>query len=226
MIQLADRTVPLRQVLVRGRIADQVTGRGLRPAAVLLAFRQAARTGVLPCALTVAADGWYALHLAPAVQLPVLPSAGTVTLTARITVTGREPVEVSRDVAGADLAVVDVPVEIDGAECVVTRVTRAPFELSAVLAPPPVALDGIVLRDHDPDRPAAGVTVRVEGAGTGVTTDAGGRFFLSPLPAAAGVLLHLTDGAATSTARLHVDRSRPVCAVTLSVPGRGTTPER
>lgn len=219
MILLADPTVPLRQVLVRGRIADQVTGRGLRPSAVLLSFRHAAGAGVLPGALTLAADGWYALHLVPAAQMPDLSAAGTVTFTARITVTGREPVEVSRDVAGGDLAVVDVPVEIDGADRVVARVTGAPLELSAVLAPPPVALDGIVLRDHDPERPAAGVTVRVEGAGADETTDAGGRFFLSPLPVAASVLLHLTDGAATSTARVHVDHSRPVCAVTLSVPG-------
>jgi hypothetical protein len=219
VILLPDRTVPLRQVLVRGRIADQVTGRGLRPSAVQLTFRHAAGTGPLPGALTLAADGWYALHLAPAAQLPDLSAAGPVTLTARITVAGRVPVEVSRDVAGADLAVTEVPVEVDGAERRVTRVAGAPFELSAVLAPRPVALDGIVLRDHDPERPAAGVTVRLDGAGAGETTDAGGRFFLSPLPAALSVLLHLTDGAATSTARVVVDHSRPVCTVTLSVPG-------
>lgn len=217
MIRLADRTLGLRQVLARGRVSDAVTGRGLGTFDVALGFTHGGGSGDLPGVLALKPDGWFAVQVRPAVQMPDLAAAGPVTLTARVTVPGRGAVEVAQVVDGTELALVEVSVPVGDSETVVERIAGAPFTFSVALPPQPVALAGIVLRDHDPDIPVAGVEVRAD-VGAPVVTDARGRFFLPALPVAETITLTLTEDAEESTTSYRPDFSRPVNTVTLSRP--------
>lgn len=217
MIRLADRTLGLRQVLASGRVADAVTGRGLDGFDITLRFTHGGGSGELPGALALKPDGWFAVQLRPAAQMPDLATVGPVTLTVRVTVPGRPPVEARQVVDGSELALVERSVRVSDTETVVEYVAGAPFTFSITLPPQPVALAGMVVRDHDPDVPVAGVELRADD-GPPVVTDARGRFFLPALPVAESVTLALIEGEDQSVITYRPDFSRPVNTVTLSRP--------
>jgi hypothetical protein len=126
---------------------------------------------------------------------------------------------VDRTVAGSDLALTEVSRTVAGQTLIVTTIAGAPFDLSAEIDPAPVALAGIVLRDHDPAEPLAGIGVAAGGAPA--VTDGAGRFFIPALPLAAELSLTLTEGGTTTILPLRVDFAQPINKATLSLgPGQ------
>jgi hypothetical protein len=224
MIRLADRRLPAAQAVVVGRVFDTVSDRGLTDFHVTLTHAhpggtgQPPVTGTLPLLLAHRTDGWFALYLADVAHMPDLTAPATVTLTARVSSPGRDAVELSQDVPGPDLAVVDTAAEVGGAPVVVPGIPAAPWSFSVPVPPRAVALAGIVLRDHDPDSGVAGVSVVADGSPP-VVTGADGRFFLPALPVLAVVTLTLTGPEGGPTQVLfRPDYDRPVDVVTLSLP--------
>lgn len=211
------RRVGLRQALVTGRAWERFTERGLPVHEAQLRGSHAGGGAVFRTGLTLRPGGWFALHLDPARDMPDLAAAGAVTLTLTLRARGLAPVERSLNVTGADLALVEVPLLVAGQALTAERVAGAPFAFSVAVDPPPLLLEGLVLRDHDPAEPAAGVAVRANGADAAVT-DAEGRFRIAALPLAESVTLDFDDTAATTTHVLRPDWGRRVLSATFSIP--------
>lgn len=207
----------LRQVLACGRVSDAVSGRGLEGFDVALRHSSDAGSGAFPARIVRKPGGWYALHLVPARQMPAPAGTGEVTLVARFTVPGRLPVEEVQVVDRSWFAVSRRQLPVGGRVLLVDGVDGAPWSVSVAVAPPPVALRGMVVRDHDAGSPAAGVSVAVPGVPP-VVTDPGGRFHLPALPVAHAVQLTLTAEDQRTVVTLRPDHDRPVNIVTLSLP--------
>lgn len=217
MLVLADARLPVRQTIAAGRAAERITERGLTALSATLSFRAGTDPlRPLPARFHLRAEGYFAFGLIPERDMPDLSAASSVTLRAEFERHGTAPVAVEATVPGAALALEEVERTVAGRTVTVERIAGAPFDLSLMVDPAPVALAGIVLRDHDPAAPAAGVTVTAGPAA--VLTDAGGRFFLPALPLVAEVELELTDGTETTTQPFHIDYETPVNRVSLSLP--------
>jgi hypothetical protein len=223
VITVADPRLAPAQAVVYGRVYDSVSDRGLTHFDVTVTYTHPGGageppvSGTLPLRLAHRADGWYVLYLSDAGRMPDLSSQATVTLTAHITSPGADPVQLSQDVPGEHLAVVETTVEVGGLPLVVPGIPRAPWAFPVPVAPRAVALAGIVLRNHDPEQVVAGVSVGVAGSEP-VVTGADGRFFLPALPVRAVLTLTLTEHGAGTDVRLRPDYDRPVNVVTLSLP--------
>jgi hypothetical protein len=221
MLVLADDLLPVRQTIASGRAAERITGRALTALSATLSFRVG--TGLfrpLPARFHSRAEGYFAFGLIPARDLPDPSAAPSFTLRAELELelerAGAAPAAVEATVPGAALALEEVEQDLGGRTVRIERIAGAPFDLSLSVDPSPVALAGIVLRDHDPATPAAGVTVTA--GSTSAVTDSGGRFFLSALPLLAEVALDLTDGPTTTTQPFHIDYETPINRVSLSLP--------
>ncbi|WP_108258374.1 hypothetical protein [Mangrovicoccus ximenensis] len=215
---LASARLSARQVLVRGRIGETITGRSFDGVGVELRAVQDGVTVPLPVSLAMKPGGWYAAHLAPGRVWPVFPAAPGVTLEAEISVPGRAPVVVSQAVDPADLALVAEPRQAGETAVEVERIAGAPFRFDLSLSPLPVALSGTVIRDHDPDDPFPGVSVSAPG-GLPVVTDAAGQFFIAELPVLETMLLSLDGGSGITEIPFRPDYARRVNSVTLSLGG-------
>lgn len=217
MLHLADSRLAPRQVIAMGRVSERVTGRGLGGLQGALTFRTDGGTArALPARFEARGEGYCAFSVIPGRDMPDLSGATTVTLRAEYRRGGAAPVVVERTVPGSALAVQAQPRTVAGQPVEVLVMPGAPFDLSAEVDPAPVALSGIVIRDHDPSEPVANVSVAAGPASA--VTDAGGRFLISPLPLVAEVVLDLTEGATTTQHPYRIDYARPVNTATLSLP--------
>jgi hypothetical protein len=73
------------------------------------------------------------------------------------------------------------------------RIAAAPMRIDLALDPIPVALEGHVFVEGDPDQPAGGADVEViVPPGLATTTDAAGEFRLIALPVAAVLTIRVT----------------------------------
>lgn len=217
MIHLADVRLPALQVLVCGRVFDSVSGRGLERYAVSLSYSHSGGAGALPVRTGRRADGWFSAAVPDVQQLPDLSGFAEVELSVHVTVPGRPTVEETISVPGAELAVVTTSREVAGTTVTVAQMPGAPRTVTIPVAPPPVALAGVVLRDHDPAEPVAGVAVAVDGVPSTVT-DAAGRFLLPALPVAAEVVISLGEDPERRQYVVRPDYDRPVNVITLSLP--------
>jgi hypothetical protein len=224
MIRFADPRLSPAQALLCGRVFDSVSGRGLTGFTATLGYEHPAGDGLpatdgpLRVRLGHRSDGWFVFTLPDARRMPDVPGTVQVTLTARVAVPGRAPAEASHTVAGTRLAVVLRTVDVGGHTLEVPGIPDAPWSVSVPIAPRPVAVDGIVLRGHDPGDPIPGVTVTAAGTSP-VTTDAAGRFFIAALPVLAAVPLTLREPDGTTwTETFRPDFDRPVNVLTLSLP--------
>jgi hypothetical protein len=161
-------------------------------------------------------EGYFAFNILPDTDIPDVSAATDVTLRAEFQLAGRAPLVAEQTVAGSALAVTDSPRTVAGQNVTVRIVTGAPFDLSVDTDPAPVALQGIVLRAHDPAQPVSGAIVAAGPVNT--VTDAQGRFFLSALPLAATVDLAVTDNANVTNHPFRIDYDRPVNNAVLSLP--------
>ncbi len=216
MILLADDRVALRQALVKGRMSETITGRGLEIADAALESGQDGQSAPIPAKLVTKPGGYFALQLDPGRDMPDLAGGGAVTLTMHLILSGRDPVEVARVVHPADLAVADHEVTAAGRTVTVKTVAGAPLDFSTALPPAAVALAGTLLRDHDPSDPITGVEVRADG-GAPAVTDAGGRFFIAALPVAEIVTLTLREGADETSVPFRPDYALRINTITLSL---------
>jgi hypothetical protein len=217
MLHLADTRPVVRQNLVTGRVSERITGRGLAvDSATLTAKVGAAPRLPLAARFLRRAEGYFAFSILPDREMPDFSAAPNVTLRAEFRLGSGAPVFSEHTVAGSALALVETTRKVAGQDVKLRTIKDAPVDLSVEIDPLPVALQGIVLREHDPAEPIAGIGVEAGPAQT--VTDAQGRFFLSPLPLLAAVTLKLTEKGTTTNHPFRVDYSNPVNSATLSLP--------
>ncbi len=218
MLHFADTRLAVRQNLATGRLSQRITGRGLAAVSATLSV-QAGQGPRLPVAARFLkrAEGYFAFSILPERDMPDLSAAASVTLRAEFHLGSRPPVLSERAVAGSALALAEQVRSVAGQQVTLRIVAGAPIDLSVAADPAPVALQGIVLRNHDPAQPAAGV--RVAAGPAQARTDAQGRFFLPALPLLAEVLLELTENGNATNHPFRIDYDRAVNSATLSLPG-------
>jgi hypothetical protein len=217
MLHLADTRPPIRQNVATGRVSERITGRGLAADSAVLSA-QPDGGAILPLAarFLMRAEGYFAFSILPERDMPDFSAATNVKLRAEFRFRARNPIVKERTVAGSALALVDTTRSVAGQDVTLRTVTGAPIDLTVDADPAPVALQGIVLRAHDPAEPIAGIGVE---AGTAQTvTDEQGRFFLPNLPLLAEVSLKLTENATVTNQAFRIDYEQPVNSVTLSLP--------
>jgi hypothetical protein len=217
MLHLADTRPSIRQNVATGRVSERITGRGLAAdSAVLSAQPDGGAILPLTARFLTRSEGYFAFSILPERDMPDFSAATNVKLRAEFHFRARGPIVMERTVAGSALALVDTIRKVAGQDVTLRTVTGAPIDLTADADPEAVALQGIVLRAHDPAEPIAGIGVE---AGPGQTvTDAQGRFFLPILPLQAEVVLKLTENATTTNHPFRVDYAQPVNSATLSLP--------
>jgi hypothetical protein len=217
MLHFADQRLAPRQIIAAGRVAERITGRGLPDLSGTLLFRSnTPEWRSLPASFSARAEGFVAFSLIPGRDMPDLSAFAAVTLRAEYQRARLAPVVAERTITGAELALQEVPRRLGGRTLSALVISGAPFDLSAEVDPLPVALAGVVLRDHDPAEPVAGVEVSAGGAK--VLSDAGGRFFLPALPLVALLSLKITEDGEDTIFPFHIDYAKPVNSVTLSLP--------
>ena len=199
MLHLSDARPAIRQNLATGRVSERITGRGLAVASAALSM-QADAGPRLPLAarFLARAEGYFAFSILPERDMPDVSAATNVALRAEFHLGPDAPILTERTVAGSAFALEDTPRTIAGQQVILRTVAGAPIDLSVDTDPTPVALQGIVLRDHDPAQPVA--QVQVAAGPTNALTDAQGRFFLPALPLLAEVVLDLTENGTTTAA--------------------------
>lgn len=215
---LASTRAMARQVLIRGRVGEAITGRGFDGFSVRVRAEQGAVTCALPFVTALKPGGWYAAHLNPGAVWPEFDPGPDVTLRVEITIPGRSPVTQSRAFSPALVALTDAVLTIGGQPVMARLVSGAPFVFDVTLDPPAVALQGTVLRGNDPADPITGATVTAAPT-PGVVTDANGQFFIPTLPVAETVTLALSEGGPAVTIPFTPDYARRVNRVTLSLGG-------
>ena len=217
MLYLADRHLSVRQNLATGRIGERITGRGLEIVSASVSARVAAGPfRPIAARFMRRSEGYFAFNLQPARDMPDFSAAPSVTLRAEFYRDGNGPIVIERTVQGSVLTLQDNIRDIAGQQVIVRTIAGAPIDLSVTTDPAAVALQGIVLRSHDPLQPLAGIGATAGAVST--TTDAQGRFFLPALPLLATVVIELTEDSIVTNHPYHIDYARPVNSVTLSLP--------
>lgn len=208
-----------RQAIVSGRIADAVSMGAIAGYALSLSYDPGG-TGdfrALPALLAQRDDGWFAFNIDPAILPPASGDAPALRLAASAP---RHASATATLVLTADDVAIERPERtVLGWPIRAPRIARAPFRQDILLAPDPVALEGIVLLGGDPDTPAAGATVTVlDPAGDSVETDPAGRFRIAALPPAARVTLRIVHGADSADHPIRPDPAEPLNRAVFAVP--------
>lgn len=186
-------TPSVRQVLVHGRLREALTGRVPTDTTISVHWEQGAKGGALDLTLVMKPGGFFAFHGDPVLDLPDFSGGGDVTLRICLERADCPPVEAPLNVPEAQLVPVNTALTIDGLSVSVFKVPGAPFEISPLVPPRPFALEGYLIRDFDPDVPAAGVKVSVPGA-LPATSDGNGWFYIPTVPPGETVTATFTDG--------------------------------
>jgi hypothetical protein len=207
--------IQTRQTLIKGRISQQLTGLGLPVQTAVLRYSHAEGSGVLPAQLATKPEGYFAMQLAPASEMPAFDGIADVTLELDITLRDGTKLTLNRVVPRVDLAVVNRTADLLGSPANFPRVAGAPFDFSVARDPAPVRLQAQVLNAADPSNPAAGIAVTV-GALPTITTDAEGRFVVAALPVVASLPISFDDGTNQTEITFHPDYSRSVNIATFS----------
>lgn len=227
MTWFADPTVAVIQAFATGRLAERVTLAPIVPRTGLLSYRTSAAGDPVPLAarFEARAGGWFAFTLNPARDAPDLTAAATVILRARFE-TSRGELSVESAFDPAAFQVEEAELRIGNRTLRARRVRGAPFDLTLLVDPALVALEGVVLRDNDPADPAVGVSIEIapEAGEPGLpitrVTDASGRFATPALPPVRAVVLNQLDapGGPRKLGDHVVDYTRRVNTVHLSAP--------
>lgn len=216
MTVFASSPLSCRQVLVRGRVNEAVTGKVFNDFAATLSFSTGTGQGTLPATILVKSGGHYALQLDPSRAMPDLSKGGPVTLKLEIIIPGRPPLVQSKIIPAADFAFVSKPVKVGSQTLAAKVISGAPFVFDFTLPATPVGLRGIVLKKHDSDTPLAGVKIRA-GAAPQVLSAANGRFAITALPVTETVSIQMEGTGPIETFVFRPDYDIPVNTITLSL---------
>lgn len=205
-------------VLLRGRVADGLTGAGLDQARLVAEVRQGGPWRPLPFALRGQGGGWFSCA-APMTGVAARLRLGVATeIRLRATAAGHDPAEATASLTAAQFTRVTAQQQVKGATITVARIAGAPVILDLALMPRPVMLAGLLIDNHDPASPVAGATIAIAGSAATATTDARGRFRIDAPPLARTWTVRATRGA-RSVEVLHVtDFALPVNFASLSLP--------
>ena len=219
MLVLPETRLAIRQALGSGQLTETITGRAFEHFEITIAYSHAGGSGALPVTLQKKPGGFFALQLSPERAMPDFSAQTNVTLTATVAIAGKTPFDVTQTVPATDLALADTASSVGGIDVTYRRVVGAPFDFSAQLAPRAVALQGIILRDHDPANPISNVTITTTPAAAGgaVSSDADGIFFIPALPVAETIALDLDEGGTPTSVPFRPDYAKPVNTLTFSL---------
>ena len=189
--------VSLRQVLAQGRFYEAITNREIAGFAASLSYSHADGEGIFDTRLAIKPAGYFALSLDPSSTMPNFSAYDSITLTLTLT---KQPstasITAQKDVASAQLALVEQEYSVNKQTLKLLRVSGAPFVFDDIaVEPEPFLLDGLLLRDNDPEDPVGGVAVTVVGFDEiqVKNTDSEGRFRIATLPISETVTLQFTD---------------------------------
>lgn len=206
----------LRQVIVKGRISEGLTRRGLSPSRVSLEIERAdGRRRAVPAALALRDGGYYSLSMSEGAGLPEPPLAEALVLHLSVRLPDGREAALNLGLTGADLARQTRVIDLDGRAFGAPVIAGAPFVLDVVMDPLPVTLTGTLVADHDPARPIAGATVAI---GPLVTlTDTSGRFRLTPLPVASPLTITVSRAGTDTDFVFHPDFTSRANSAALSL---------
>ncbi|MGK6353931.1 carboxypeptidase-like regulatory domain-containing protein [Sphingomonas sp. DT-207] len=199
------------QVLLGGRLSNTVTGRGVDAPTLTLSFDPdgSGNFVALPARLGRRADGWFAWYLAPE-QMPGA-SGPDAALRIEASAAGHSAALATLAIDPADLALVTETRTLGGRPATLKRIQGAPFRLDVTVDPLPVALEGHVHAEGDPEQPVDGATVEVVAPpGATTATDAAGDFRIAVLPVAEEITLRITHGGDTADRIFRPDFSQRI----------------
>lgn len=192
-LALASTTVPIRQVLAQGRFYESITNRGMAGFHATLGYSHAGGEGIFRTAQTILPEGYFALHLDPGNTMPNLSQVDSVTLILTLIRASAAPVIAQVNVDGADLSLEEQEHTVNNQLVRVHRISGAPFVFDMPVEPKPILLDGLLLRNSNPEEPAGDVEVSVLGITETVVTNPEGRFRITTLPISETVTLQFDD---------------------------------
>jgi hypothetical protein len=219
MLVLLEKRPAILQALGIGQLTEDITQRAFENYEITMAYSHAGGSGPLPVTLQKKPGGFFALQLPPERAMPDFSARADVTLTATIAIQGRAAIDVAQTIPGTSLALTDTTASVAGTSVTYRRISGAPFDFSTQIAPRAVALQGVILRDHDPANPVSDVSVTTTPAASGgaVTSDVDGIFFIPVLPIAEVITLNLDEDGTMTNVPFRPDYARPVNTLTASL---------
>lgn len=206
-------------LIVRGRVSDALTNEGVPHARLTLEMRQAGVWSDIPFAIRQKAGGWFGVGASmPEIAARLRLGVGTK-LRLNAVAQGYDDAKVDLNVNWRNFSRFTQHEAVGGVDFEYEIIKGAPFDLSLSLLRKPVKLAGMVLRDFDPNTPAAGVRVTLSGGAT-VTTDPAGRFQFNTPPVAQSLNVSARDGPVSASIIHVVDFGQPVNTTLLSLTTR------
>jgi hypothetical protein len=201
--------------LVTGRIFERLTGRTLQPARITLELQRGLQRRALPVRAGHKSEGWFSLSLPGTDDLPEPPAIEVLRLQLSVVLADGRSRTVDLALTGADLARVRHDIQLGDRTLTTTGLAGSPFRIDCPFDPRPVALQGVVLADADPNSPVEGATVRTGALTT--LTDRNGGFRLGPLPLSDRVELSVEHDGTTTDFAHRLDYSQPLNRTELSI---------
>lgn len=206
-------------LILRVRVFDDLTGRGLPDVAPSLELRQG--RGIFkpfPASLTRKGHGWFAL-VAPMDQVLAAIQPEIVTrFRLSAAPVGHDAGEVVLMADRNRMLLIEDVVQAGGGETTLRRFRGAPFDMQLGLLPAAMRLEGIVLADGDPARPESDARVFVDGAQVAMS-GADGRFSVDALPQSARVEIAVRKAARETIIAHVIDYPARPNRLTIALPG-------
>lgn len=195
-------------VLLKGRLAEAVTRRGLAPEALTLEILHGGCLRTVPVLVRLKPDGFFSLSLRHSHD-PIAPQpADPVILRLTATLTDGRSQSAERALTGASLARVPRHILAGGQMVSGVVIAGAPFALNLTFEPAPVSLYGTVIAYRDPTRPVPDALVSA--GDLGARTDRFGNFRLGPLPPLPSLVVNITKAGTSANYAFQPDFDRAV----------------
>jgi hypothetical protein len=194
-----------QQVLITGRVTDDISGRPPRLSLSLTLVYRATPERVFPLDLRVTPDGQFAYFGNPRTTLPELTGGQSLALRLLASAPGYQTTSLDLTLSAADLTLgtetLGEPIRQHvGRDLEVELRTQLPISRNLTLQPEPVHLAGRIVQRNDPSLPVEGAEVRVTApqARGPVTSAASGFYTLQDLPLVAEVEVRVTAAGFTT----------------------------
>lgn len=195
----------VQQAIIVGQVTNALTGEAIRvPLGIEVAVRFPDTTQFRAFASPVSAlaGGYFVIAGDPVSLLPHgLDPADALEFRFSVSAPGFSPLEQTASVSAADAMPSPLELELVGHRVTIDLISAPLLQQNLALTPLPVGLVGVVIDDHDPNVPVAGVSIQVIAPeiGSAVVTGADGRYRIDSLPIASSVTVQVdADGDLTT----------------------------
>lgn len=212
------------QALITGQLVNQLTGSAIASASLTLALRLPGATEFrpLPARLRLGSAGYFCFSGQAAQVFPQhLPPSETLELRFQASAPNYQDLQLTVPLNASAVTAVTDDQTLGNHTLAVQQIQAPALQQTLALMPTPVALQGLVIEDHDLDTPLAGVSIQVlePELQAPVLSDAQGRFRIAQLPVAQSVRLQIELNAISTTVDHLVDYTLPLNKRTISLNG-------